>query len=66
MKMTAEDLKRMGMIEEIIPERMPAGAETVPEISACLKQKIKEYLKRQNQKTPEKIAEERYERFRRM
>lgn len=66
MKMTAEDLKRMGMIEEIIPERVPAAAETVPEISACLKQKIKEYLKRQNQKTPEKIAEERYERFRRM
>lgn len=66
MKMTAEDLKKLGMIEELIPETVPAAAETVPEISACMKQKIKEFLKRQDQKTPKEIAEERYERFRRM
>lgn len=66
MKMTAEDLEALGMIEYVIPERKPADLEMMPELAACMKRHIKAFLKRQSEKTPEKIVAERYERFRRM
>lgn len=66
MKMTAEDLEKLGVIEYVIPEREPACAKTVPEISACMKRQMKAFLKRQDGKTADEIVKERYGRFRQM
>ena len=64
--MTAEDLEKAGVIAYVIPERKPADLAMVPEIAACMKQHIRLFLKKQAEKTPEKIVAERYERFRQM
>lgn len=66
MKITAEDLKELGIIERIIPEGDAASEELVPEIAASMKQAMIEFLEEYAEKTPTELAEERYERFRRM
>ena len=54
MKITAMDLKSLGVIEQIIPEYGVADA----------KGNIKKFLEKQNGKTGEQFASERYARFR--
>lgn len=66
MKVTAADLKEMGLIERVIPEEVPACRENLEEICEYLKIRMKEFLRTQAGKTGEQIAGERYERFRRM
>lgn len=66
MKITAEDLKALGIIERIIPEGKEASEELVPEIAAYMKQAMIEFLEDHSEKTPTELTEERYERFRRM
>ena len=66
MKMTAAEVKQLGMIEEVIPEPM-AGAHIAPEHTA---KNIKEYLIRELKSVEEldaaQMLEKRYERFRKM
>lgn len=66
MKITAGDLKDLGMIERIIPEKKPASMENISEIAEQMKCAMKQFLYLSSKKTPRQLAEERYERFRRM
>lgn len=65
MRITAQDLKQLHVIEKIIPEFGGADAATAGAIGGCLKEQIKEFLERYRGMSGEKIAAERYERFRR-
>ncbi|MCI8834336.1 MAG: acetyl-CoA carboxylase carboxyltransferase subunit beta [Ruminococcus sp.] len=66
MKLTAFDLKELGMIEQIIPEPEEFTADTMGEVCKILDLKIDEFLKKQEVLSPGELAERRYERFRRM
>ncbi len=66
MKITAEDLKKLGIIERIIPEISCASEENLPELAAYMKQGIKEFIVQYRGVKPQKLADMRYERFRSM
>lgn len=66
MKVTAAELLKLGIIEKIIPEEMPASDENLDEIAEYMKIQIKRFLRKQINKSEEDFAMERYERFRRM
>lgn len=66
MKITAQDLAELGIIEKIIPEYGEADKDSVPYIGKFLKMNIKEFLAKFNDMTPEEIAEDRYKRFKNM
>ena len=66
MKITAADLKELKIIDKVIPEEHPASEEKLEELAEYMKISMKQFLRRQEEKTPEEIAAERYERFRRM
>lgn len=64
MNITAQDLKRLGIIERIVPEFGGADSKTAAAIGGYMKEYIKEFLAKYDGKTGEEIARERYERFR--
>lgn len=64
MNITAQDLKRLGVIERIIPEFGGADEGTTEAIAKYMKEHIREFLERYTGKTGEEIAQERYRRFR--
>ena len=64
MKVTAADLKEMGIIDRVIEEETLAGEENLAELSEYMKLQMKRFLKRQEGKTGEQLAKERYARFR--
>ncbi|MBQ8640163.1 MAG: acetyl-CoA carboxylase carboxyltransferase subunit alpha [Lachnospiraceae bacterium] len=64
MKLTAQDLERLRVIDKIIPEFGKASPETVDRISAYMKKEIKDFLCSYDGKEREEIAQERYYRFR--
>lgn len=64
MKITAHDLHKLHVVERIIPEFGGADAKACPSIALHMKGKMKQFLERQNKKTGEQLAEERYARFR--
>lgn len=64
MKITAQDLKDLQVIEKIIPEFGGADDTTAAAIGDYLKEQIREFLKRFRGMTGEEIAALRYERFR--
>ncbi len=64
MHITAQDLKRLHVIEKIIPEFGGADDTTTAAIGGYLKDQIKEFLERYQGMTGEEIAQQRYERFR--
>lgn len=64
MNITAQDLKRLGIIEKIIPEFGGASEKTKQAIGQYLKEQIKEFLESYEDMSPESIATERYDRFR--
>ena len=64
MNITAQDLKRLGVIEEIIPEFGGADHKTTEAIAGYMKEHIKDFLRRYDGMSGEQIAEERYQRFR--
>ena len=64
MKLTAEDLKELGIIEKIIPEYGGANEWTLKSIAMYMKKELKDYLKKNALKSGTILAEERYERFR--
>lgn len=66
MKVTAMQLKDLGIIERIIPEEIPAGRKNLEEIAEYMKIKMKQFLKKYKDFSGEEICEERYERFRKM
>lgn len=64
MNITAQDLKRLGIIEKIIPEFGGADRKTKEAIAGYMKENIKTFLEKYDGKTGAEIAEERYQRFR--
>lgn len=64
MNITAQDLKRLGVIEEIIPEFGGADHKTTEAIAGYMKEYIKDFLRKYDGMSGEQIAEERYQRFR--
>lgn len=64
MKITAQDLKELRIVEEIIPEYGMADEPACESISRYMKGHMKEFLKKQNGKSGEQLAAERYARFR--
>lgn len=66
MKITADNLKELGIVERIIPEFGGADKNTVVAIAKEMKVHMKEFLKGFDGMSPEEIAEQRYKRFRHM
>ena len=64
MNITAQDLKRLGIIERIVPEFGGADNKTVEAIAGYMKECIKDFLGKYDGKSGEEIAQERYDRFR--
>ena len=64
MKITAEDLKRLGVIEHVLPEFGGADRDTVDAIAANMREKIIGFVEAYKNIAPEEIAEQRYQRFR--
>ena len=66
MKITAEDLKSLGIIERVIPEETAASKENLSVLCRNMKEQIKDFLRRMEGMTGEELAVHRYNRFRRM
>lgn len=66
MKVTAADLKKLGLIEEIIPEEEPANTDTLYRIAGYMDRSMIGFMKKYQDMSGEELAEHRYERFRRM
>ena len=66
MKLTAIDLKELGIIEQIIPEPEGYTVENMQPVTADLGEKIEAFLKKWEQCVGEEIVEQRYRRFRNM
>ena len=64
MRITAQDLKQLHVIEKIIPEFGGADRDTAEAIGGYLKEQIKTFLEGYRGKSGEEIAARRYERFR--
>ena len=64
MKLTAQDLKELHIIDDIIPEFGMADEDALVSIARCMKGKMKAFLKEESKKTGTELAEERYQRFR--
>ena len=64
MKITAADLKELGVIEEIIHEETPASMETLPALCQDMDGKIRRFLNRYGAMDKEELTRKRYDRFR--
>lgn len=64
MRITAQDLMHLHVIEKIIPEFGGADGTTAAAIGGYLKEQIKEFLGKFRGMTGEEIADQRYRRFR--
>ena len=60
LKLTAQDVSKLGIIEKIIPENMKEPGEMFEYLSA----EIKSWCERNSIRTPEELTEKRYMRFR--
>lgn len=64
MRITAQDLKLLHVVEKIIPEFGGADEKTTEAIGGYMKEQIREFLERYRGMDGRQIAAERYERFR--
>ncbi len=65
MKVTAQDLKKLKIIDQVIPEKRPACAETLEEIAEELSVRFERFFATYEAMTAEQLVAHRYERFRR-
>lgn len=63
-EITAQDLKELHVVEQVIPEYGIADEKACESIARYIKGNVKEFLRAQNGKSGEQLAEERYHRFR--
>ena len=66
MKITAQDLWELGIIEKIVREPIEASEENIDSLCAYLKQGIKEFIEKYRYMESEQLRKHRYERFRKM
>lgn len=64
MRITAKELKELGLIERVIAEQEPANQENLPYLAATLDVAIREFLGTYGSMDGEGLAEARYARFR--
>ena len=64
MKITADDLKRLGIIEKIIPDFNEMPSDAVHDVSNYLRKEITKFIESMNDKSKEAILEDRYRRYR--
>ena len=66
MKITAGDLKELGIVEQIIPEEIPACEDNKEQLCDILAENIKKFLEKYQTMSLEELVEHRYMRFRNM
>lgn len=66
MKITAKELKELGLIERVIAEDSPACQDTLPEIQEILSRAMGEFFEKYGQMSGRELADQRYDRFRRI
>lgn len=66
MKLTAADLKEMGIVEKVFSEPENYTAENLEETAALLTREIERFLAEYGRKSPEELTARRYDRFRRL
>nr|WP_245395474.1 acetyl-CoA carboxylase carboxyltransferase subunit alpha [Anthocerotibacter panamensis] len=66
LKITARDLKRLGIIDEIIPEPLGGAHRSPVTMAQTLKAMLLRQLKELSTHAPEELRAQRYEKFRRM
>lgn len=66
MKLTAFDLKKVGIIEKIISEPLHFSTETLPSVCSRLDNEILEFIKHYHSLSTEELLSKRYFRFRNM
>ena len=66
MKITARDLMELGLIERIIAEEEPACGENISTIAKEMDRAMADFFEKYLPMTKEELANQRYERFRRM
>ena len=64
MKLTARDLKELGIVEEIVAEPEEFTVETLPAVCGDLRRKILKFMGKYAELDAEELVEERYRRFR--
>ena len=64
MKLTAQDLAELGVIERIIPEFGGATAQTVDQIAPVMRDAIFDFLRRYDHMSAADVVQDRYSRFR--
>lgn len=64
MKITAYDLHKLNVVEEVIPEYGGADEKSVHDIAMYMKSHMKAFLEKNNDKSGEELAADRYDRFR--
>ena len=66
MKLTATDLQKLGMIEKVTPEPEAYTVETMEPVTRRLSEEFYRWLGQWEAISPEELANQRYERFRKM
>ena len=66
MRLTAEDLYRMGIVEQVLAEPSPYTIENLKNVTSVLESKIEQFLDRYGVMSEEELVQRRYSRFRRM
>ena len=66
MKITAEDLKELSIVEQVVPETEALCVDNMGMVAEQLRCDILEFIQRYKPKSKEEIVNERYERFRKM
>lgn len=66
MKLTSQDLKELGIIEEVIPEGEPLTDSNLASVLPFLEKKIDLFLRKYEAMTEEELVDQRYKRFRKM
>lgn len=66
MKLTAEDLRKAGIVEQVLPEPEHFSEESLPQLIGPLKERLLDFVLRYENLSGEELCRQRYERFRRM
>ena len=66
MKLTADDLKKMGMIECVLEEPEQYTVQTMKPVADQLRGKVEAFIENYEQMPEQKLTEHRYQRFRKM
>ncbi len=66
MRLTAEDLYRMGIVEEVLAEPSPYTIENLKEVTRVLESKLERFLSRYGKMSCDELTQRRYDRFRKL